>query len=69
MKILDDEKVLNVFEDKTPRFSLCQIQIHIDYSCGCKIAQDDKGSWLFPCKNHRDMFEKMRDNKTIHKTM
>ncbi len=30
MKILDDEKVLNVFEDKTPRFSLCQIQIHLD---------------------------------------
>ena len=36
MKIIDDEKVLNMLPDN-PKFSTEQLQGVIDYSCGCQI--------------------------------
>ena len=30
-----------------------QLQIHIDWDCGCKITYDKLGSWYFPCNYHK----------------
>lgn len=67
MKILKDDELLDFLERENEsetgklmpsrknvdvEFSVKQIQIHIDYGCGCKITQDKKFNWLTPCKKH-----------------
>lgn len=73
MRILQDEPVLNFLDKQNnkeiPKFSTKQIQGHIDFKCTCKITQDKKGNSLFPCDKHKDYFNSLRDNITLHKVI
>jgi hypothetical protein len=84
MKILKDETIIDWLnaENQDPlgtllpdgktvdiQFSHQSLQIHIDYGCTCKITQDNKGSWLFPCKKHTDKANDFRDGIIIHKNL
>ena len=53
-KIINDEILLDFFkkEDLTPEISVHQLQIHIDYPCGCKVTQDNGGRWFLNCDKH-----------------
>ena len=67
MKIINDETVLNFLDtennNKPPKMSLKQIQVHLDFNCGCKITQDKLGNSLFPCKLHENFANENRNNK------
>lgn len=73
MRIIDDEKVIDFLQSKNnneiPKFSVQQIQGHIDYKCGCKITQDKMGNSLFPCNNHYNWASEHRDMKILHKNV
>ncbi len=72
MRILNDIPVIDFLDAQNkamPTFSIQQIQIHIDYKCGCKITQDRKGNSLFPCSTHNNWAQINRDNKTLHKVI
>lgn len=65
LKIIEDNTVVTYLDDSNnnemPKFSKQLSQIHIDYKCGCKITQDKRGNWLFPCQGHKQYFEKIRN--------
>jgi hypothetical protein len=73
MKIINDKHIidcLDSFNDNVhPKFSLKQLQIHIDYVCGCKITQDNKGNSLFPYDSHDNYFNYLRNGKILHKVL
>jgi len=70
MKILQDEPVLDFLDSENdnqkPEFSLKQLQAHIDFKCGCKITQDNKGNCIYPCVKHNSHFEALRDDIILH---
>lgn len=81
MKILNDEQIIDFLqlenESETGKlmpsgkkisveFSVKTLQAHIDYGCGCKITQDNKGNWLFPCKKHYNKACQFIDEGFIH---
>jgi len=84
MKILDDKIVIDWLLKENQyntgklmpngmkcdvEFSVISMQTHINHGCSCKITQDKKGSWLFPCKKHTDKANEFRDGKIIHQRL
>jgi hypothetical protein len=72
-KIINDTQILewlnseNTINDKIDvNFSNKQLQIHIDFGCTCKITQDNKGNWFFPCKKHFNTAFDYRKKGFIH---
>ncbi len=71
MRILNDDTVADFLKSKNPEppaQSVNQLQVHLDYACGCKITVD-KNSSLFPCESHKDWANENRDNVTLHKVL
>lgn len=73
MRILNDETVLEFLDLQnnrvTPKMSTMQLQAHLDFPCGCKITQDNKGNSLFPCETHAKWARINADNKTLHSVL
>lgn len=64
MLIVKDKIVLDFLDSensgKAPSITLKQVQIHLDYLCGCKITQDKHGNSLIPCNDHKNWAENLR---------
>lgn len=73
MKILNDKFIIDFLDkennNKQPEFSTKQLQIHIDYQCGCKVTQDKKGNSIFPCTKHEQYIQSLRNNEILHKVI
>lgn len=71
MKIINDASVLGYIAHQNnnmiPSFSIQQVQVHIDFYCGCKITQDSHGNSLFPCNQHMTWAKEHANNKILHK--
>ena len=59
-RLLPDGKKVDV------EFSTKSMQAHIDFGCTCKITQDNKGEWLFPCKKHIAKAYEFKKDGHIH---
>ena len=74
MKILQDKPIIDFLEKENNQkikatISKQQLEIHIDFKCGCKITQDNKGNSLFPCDKHLNYFNTLRNNIILHKIL
>lgn len=71
MLILNDNKILEFLDSENknipPTFKTEQIQVHLDFMCGCKITQDRKGNWWHPCPSHGMKAWEFRKEGFIHK--
>jgi len=82
MLILDNDKVLNFLNSENKdenglllpngdkvavTFKTEKMQMHLNFGCGCKITQDNKGSWWHPCPRHGMKAWEFRKEGFIHK--
>jgi len=73
MKILDDDKVLDFLDAENngsePAFSTENTQLKCHFACGCITTEDKKGGSVFPCSDHYNHFNELRDGKILHKVL
>lgn len=74
MRILNYTFILDFLESANhfvmPKFKTENVQVQIEYECGCKVTEDKTAGSLFPCPAHYEWADSHRaEGVTLHKTL